>query len=242
MTNHTKLDVLVFAAHPDDAELSCSGTIASLIAQGKKVGIVDLTKGDLGSRGTVQTREAEANEAAKILGITIRENLGFRDGFFTDDEAHQKEIIRMIRKYTPNILLINATEDRHPDHEKAGILCKKAAFLSGLKKIETFENGQPQKHFRPENIYHYIQSQYVEPDFVVDISDFWQIKINAIRAFKTQFFDPNNPQENTFISTPEFMEFIEARAKELGQIVGFRYAEGFVKTKRIGIKNLFDLN
>jgi bacillithiol biosynthesis deacetylase BshB1 len=236
-----KADVLVFAAHPDDAELSAGGTIASLTASGKIVGIIDLTQGELGTRGTPETRKAEAEAAAKILGLTFRDNLQLRDGFFRNDEGHQIEIIKQIRKYRPEILLINAPHDRHPDHGRAGILCREAAFLSGLKKIETDLEGEKQQAWRPKNVFHYIQSEYIEPDFVLDVSDFWHIKKQSVQAYKSQFYDPNNPEENTFISSPEFLEFIEARARELGQMSGFRYAEGFIKTKRLGLKNLFEI-
>ncbi len=237
-----KVDVLVFAAHPDDAELSCSGTIASLTATGKKVAVVDLTQGELGTRGTPELRAKEAAAAAKILNLSARENLQMKDGFFKNDDAHRLSVIEQIRRFRPEILLLNAPKDRHPDHGRAAELCREAAFLSGLKKIETSLEGVKQVHWRPKNIFHYIQSDYLEPDFVTDISDFWHIKKAAIQAFSSQFFNPDAPEaENTFISTPEFMEFIEARAKELGQAVGFKYAEGFLKTKRIGVKNLFEI-
>lgn len=236
-----KLDILVFAAHPDDAELTCSGTIMAHIAQGKKVGIVDFTRGELGTRGNAETRRAEAEASSKIMGLHVRENVGFADGFFTNDEYHQRELIRMIRRYQPDIVLANAVEDRHPDHGKGAQLATDACFLAGLRKIETSDNGQPQKAWRPKVVYHYIQDRYIKPDFVVDISEFWPRKLEAIKAFKTQFASNDNSEPQTYISTPEFLTFIEARATELGHQVGVRYGEGFTKEKTIGVKSLYDL-
>ncbi len=244
MTN-IKLDILVLAAHPDDAELSCSGTILKHIQMGKKVGIIDLTQGELGSRGTIETRYAEAKKASEILGITVRENLKLADGFFQNDKESQLAIIRMIRKYQPEIVLANAIHDRHPDHAKGARIAVDACFLSGLRMIETELNGQKQELWRPKNLYHYIQDQYITPDFVVDISDFWETKKAAIRAYETQFFSQNTDLEAsmpvTYISTPEFLEFLEARAKELGHQINVRYGEGFTKTRILGVENLFDL-
>lgn len=244
MTN-IKLDILVLAAHPDDAELSCSGTILKHIQMGKKVGIIDLTQGELGSRGTIETRYAEAKKASEILGITVRENLKLADGFFQNDKESQLAIIRMIRKYQPEIVLANAIHDRHPDHSKGAKVAVDACFLSGLRMIETELNGQKQELWRPKNLYHYIQDQYITPDFVVDISDFWETKKAAIRAYETQFFSQNTDLEAsmpvTYISTPEFLEFLEARAKELGHQINVRYGEGFTKTRILGVENLFDL-
>lgn len=235
-----KLDILVMAAHPDDAELACSGTILSQVAQGKKVGVIDFTQGELGTRGSAEIRLLEAADSAKIMKLSARENMGFRDGFFVDDEAHRLKLVEMIRKYRPEILLANALTDRHPDHQRAGELAVNACFLSGLKKIETTHQGKNQEEWRPKQIFHYIQSVYIQPDFVVDISAYWDEKEAAIRAFKTQFFDPNNQEENTFISTPEFMKFLEARAREYGQAIQVKYGEGFTKNQQIGVKNLFD--
>ena len=235
-----KLDILVMAAHPDDAELSCSGTILAQIAQGKKVGIIDFTQGELGTRGSAEIRLLEAADSAKILGLSARENMGFRDGFFLDDEAHQLKLVEVIRKYRPEILLANALTDRHPDHGRAGKLAVNACFLSGLKKIETTHDGINQEAWRPKQIFHYVQSVYIQPDFVVDISEHWDKKEASIKAFKTQFFNPDNKEENTFISTPEFMEFLKARAREYGQSIQVKYGEGFVKNQQVGVKDLFD--
>jgi N-acetylglucosamine malate deacetylase 1 len=236
-----KLDILVFAAHPDDAELGCGGTIAKHISLGYKVGVVDLTRGELGTRGTMLTREQEAKDSAKILGLSIRENLGLRDGFFKNDEEHQLKLIHAIRKYQPEIVLANAIQDRHPDHGRGADLAFDSCFLSGLAKIETLENGKAQQAWRPKHLYHYIQSQLIVPDFVVDVSAHWQMKMDSIRAFKTQFFDPSSSEPETFISKPTFLTFLEARAKEFGQSIGAEYAEGFTTKSQIGAEDLFQL-
>ncbi|WP_053404325.1 bacillithiol biosynthesis deacetylase BshB1 [Persicobacter sp. CCB-QB2] len=240
-----KLDILVLAAHPDDAELSCSGTILSHIAQGYKVGIVDLTRGELGTRGSAELRDQEAVASAKIMGLSVRENLAFEDGFFQNDRQHQLEVVKVIRKYRPEIVLCNAQSDRHPDHGKGGELAKTACFLAGLPKIETTLDGEKQEAWRPKNLYQYIQSNYIQPDFVVDCSDFWEKKVAAIRAFSSQFHtgaagSDEGPQ--TFISTPGFIDFINARGREFGQHIGVQYAEGFTTIKLIGVKNIFDLS
>ncbi|MCI0750723.1 MAG: bacillithiol biosynthesis deacetylase BshB1 [Flammeovirgaceae bacterium] len=237
-----KLDILVIASHPDDAELGCGGTMARHISLGHAVGIIDLTKGELGTRGTVETRKTEADEASKILGVNVRENLGLADGFFQNDEVHQRKVIETIRKYKPEIVLTNAITDRHPDHGKGARLVYDSCFLSGLRKIETKSEGKPQDPWRPKQVYHFIQSQYIQPDFVVDISDFWQKKVDAIKAFKTQFFDANSKEPETYISRPIFIEFIEARAKELGHSIGVQYGEGFTSGAALGVNSLFDLN
>jgi bacillithiol biosynthesis deacetylase BshB1 len=238
-----KLDILVIAAHPDDAELSCAGTIFAEIAQGKKVGIADLTQGELGTRGSAEIRKQEAQEASRIMNLSVRENLQLRDGFFTNDEKHQLEVIKVIRKYQPEIVLTNAIKDRHPDHAKAASLVETSCFLSGLKRIETTLNGQVQAAWRPKNVFHFIQSDYIEPDFIVDISAFWEKKLQAIRAYQTQFHTtPESSQgEQTFISTPEFMHFLEGRAREFGQAIRVKYGEGFTSSKKIGVKTLFDI-
>lgn len=236
-----KLDILVLAAHPDDAELGCGGTILKHVAAGRKVGIADFTHGELGTRGTPQTREQEAAESAKILGLSVRENLGLADGFFKNDQAHQLEVVKRIRKYQPEIVLCNAVYDRHPDHGRASNLAFEACFLSGLIKIETSFEGQAQKAWRPKAVYHYIQSQFLEPSFVVDISDFWEKKMLAVRAFKSQFYDPSSKEPESYISNPAFLKMVEARAIESGHGVGVKYAEGFISPRWIGVKSLFDL-
>lgn len=236
-----KLDVLVFAAHPDDAELSCGGTILSLVASGKKVGIVDLTRGEMGTRGSAEIRDEESAASAKILGLSVRENLGFSDVFFTNDRQHQIEVVKAIRRFQPEIILCNAVKDRHPDHGKASSLVEEANFLAGLKKVETDISGQIQDIWRANNLYHYIQTDWIQPDFVVDVSDFWQKRMEAVRAFKSQFFDPDGEQPNTLISSPQFIEMLEARAIELGLSIRVKYGEGFTVDRNVGVSDLFSL-
>lgn len=237
-----KLDILVLAAHPDDAELGCGGTIAKHVSLGHKVGIVDLTRGELGTRGTPETRAAEAAEAAKIMGVSVRENLGLKDGFFQNDPEHQMKVIRAIRKFQPELVITNAITDRHIDHGKGASLAYDACFLSGLVKIETQDDaGKPQQAWRPKVVYHFIQSQFIVPDFIVDISGFWDIKLRAIKAFKTQFFDPNSKEPDTYISSPAFLKMIESRVLEFGHTIGVSHGEGFTVRRQPGVNNLFDL-
>lgn len=236
-----KLDILVLAAHPDDAELGCSGTIAAHIAKGHKVGIVDLTQGEMGTRGTPELRLEESDEAAKILGLSARENMGFKDIYFQDDEAHQKELIRIIRKYQPDIVLANAVADRHPDHGKGASLATNACFMSGLRRIETSLDGKAQEPWRPKFVYHYIQNNYIKPDFIFDISEFWDTKVASIMAFKSQFYDPSSEEPASFISSPDFLPFIESRAREFGHRIGAKYGEGFTVERFVGVNDLFDL-
>ena len=236
-----KLDILVLAVHPDDAELGCSGTILKHIALGKKVGIVDFTRGELGTRGTAETRDEEAADSANILGLHARENLRFKDAFFKNDEAHQLEVIRMIRKYQPEIIFSNALRDRHPDHGRAGDLANDACFLSGLPKIKTVDNGFEQEAWRPRLNFQYIQDYYIQPDIIVDITPFMDTKLKAIQAFKTQFYNPEEEAPSTYISSPEFFESVIGRAREFGKSIGATYGEGFTSRKLLGIDNLFDL-
>ena len=237
-----KLDILVIAAHPDDAELGCGGTIAKHTAMGHNVGIVDLTRGELGTRGTPEKREHEAAESARILGVAARENLQLSDGFFRNDQESQRVVIRAIRKYQPKILIANAIYDRHVDHAKGANLAYDASFLSGLVKVETLdEDGRKQTPWRPEAVYHYVQSQFIAPDFVVDISAQWDVKMKAIKAFRSQFFDPSSKEPETYISKPGFMKMLEARAVEYGHAIGADYGEGFTVRRFIGVRNLFDL-
>ncbi len=236
-----KLDILVVAAHPDDAELGCSGTIASQVAKGHQVGIVDLTHGEMGTRGTPELRLQEAAEAAELLGITVRENMGFKDVFFQDDEEHQLKLIQVIRKFQPDIVLANAISDRHPDHGKGSSLATNACFMSGLTKIETWNEGVKQAPWRPKFVYHYIQNNYIQPDFIVDISAFWDKKIASIAAFKSQFYNPESQEPASFISSPEFLPFIESRAREFGHRIEVKYGEGFTVERFIGVSDLFDL-
>ena len=226
-----KLDILVMAAHPDDAELAVAGTIVDAIANGKKVGIVDFTRGELGTRGTPEIRLAESAAASQVLGIHARENLELADGFFQNDRESQMKLIEVIRKYQPDIVLANALEDRHPDHGKGAALAIDACFLSGLRKIET---GLPA--WRPKHVYHYIQDRYLEPDFVIDISAHWEKKEAAIRAFKSQFFDPNSTEPASYISSPEFLHFIQARAQEMGHKIGVKYGEGFQTNSTLQVR------
>lgn len=236
-----KLDILVFAAHPDDAEISCSGTIMTHIARGRKVGIVDLTMGELGTRGNAQLRMMEAQDSAGILGLTVRDNLAFRDAFFKNDEEHQLAVIRTIRKYRPELVLANAVEDRHTDHGKAAELVRDACFLSGLAKVETSFENIAQEAWRPKGVYHYIQNNYIKPDVIVDISAFWEQKIESIKAFKSQFHDPESDEPETFISQPGFLDFLRSRAREFGHAIGAMYGEGFTVNRFLGVKDLFDL-
>jgi len=236
-----KLDILAFGAHPDDVELGCGATIAKEISLGKKVGIIDLTQGELGTRGSAAIRATEAAKAADILGVTVRENLGFRDGFFINDEMHQLEIIKMLRKYQPEIVLCNAIDDRHIDHGKGSKLVSDACFLSGLRRIETSIEGVLQEAWRPKLVYHYIQWKNIEPDFVVDVSDFMQIKLDAVMAYSSQFYDPNSKEPISPIATKNFTESIEYRAKDLGRLVFADYAEGFTVERYVAINSLGDL-
>jgi bacillithiol biosynthesis deacetylase BshB1 len=236
-----KLDILVLAAHPDDAELGCSGTIAAQVAKGHKVGIVDLTHGEMGTRGTPELRLQEAANAAQILGLTVRENMGFQDVFFKDDAEHQLKLIQVIRKYQPEIVLANAVTDRHPDHGKGASLATNACFMSGLTKIETWQDGNKQAAWRPKFVYHYIQNNYIQPDFIVDISEHWDTKVKSISAFGSQFFDPKSNEPASFISSPEFLPFIESRAREFGHRIQAKYGEGFTVERFIGVADLFDL-
>lgn len=237
-----KIDILAIGAHPDDVELSCGATLAKEIAKGKKVGIIDLTRGELGTRGTAETRNEESNNAAHILGVSDRINMGFADGFFVNDKTHQIELIKMIRKYQPDIVLCNAIEDRHIDHGKGSRLVSDACFLSGLIKIETKDdNGQSQNQWRPKQVYHYIQWKNLEPDFVVDVSEFIDIKMEAVLAYKTQFYSEKSKEPETPISSKNFTDSIKYRARDLGRLIGVEYAEGFTVERYPAVDSLFDL-
>jgi len=237
-----KLDILAIGVHPDDVELSCSGTILKHIALGKKVGILDLTRGELGTRGNAELRTIEANNAAKILGVSVREQLNMADGFFENNEKHIKEIITVLRKYQPEIVLCNAISDRHPDHGRSAKLEADACFYSGLIKIETFdENGKSQKAWRPKAVYHYIQDHFIKPDFVVDITAHMDKKMESIMAYSSQFFDPNSKEPETPISTKNFIDTVKAKSNLFGRAINTDYAEGFTTNKYIGVENLFDL-
>lgn len=233
-----KVDILAIGAHPDDVELGCGGTLAKLISEGKKVAIIDLTEGELGTRGTADTRKEEAANAAKILEVSARENLKMKDGFLQNSEEYQLRIIKMIRKYQPEIVFANAIDDRHPDHAKAAKLASDACFLSGLIKIKTLDNGgNLQTFWRPKQVFHYIQWKNITPDFVIDISDFIDKKIEACLAYKTQFYDPSSNEPMTPIATKDFLESLTYRAQDLGRLSGVTYAEGFTVEKTLALKN-----
>ena len=232
-----KVDILAIGAHPDDVELGCGGTLAKLISEGKKVAIVDLTQGELGTRGTNVTRAQEAASASEIMGISARENLKMKDGFILNSEEYQIQIVKMIRKYQPEIVLANAIYDRHPDHAKAAKLVSDACFLSGLVKIETELDGENQKQWRPKQVFHYIQWKHITPDFVIDISNFMEKKIEACLAYKTQFYDPDSKEPMTPIATKDFLESLTYRAQDLGRLSGVEFAEGFTTEKLLAFKN-----
>lgn len=236
-----KLDVLAFGAHPDDVEMTCSGTLAKLAHQGKKTGIIDLTRGELGTRGTPELRMKEAQKAAEVLGLSARENLGFKDVFFTEDEFHLKEVIRMIRKYQPEIVIGNALSDRHPDHGKGSKLVRNAVFMSGLRKIETFENGVLQPPWRPKKYFTYIQDQWITPDFIVDVSDYFDIKLASVKAYASQFYNPESDEPETYISTAVFWDHFTSRAHAVGHLINVTYGEGFNSETPLAIDDLMSL-
>lgn len=236
-----KVDILAIGVHPDDVELGCGGTLIASVNQNKKVAIVDLTQGELGTRGTIFTRKQEAEDAAKVMGISYRENLEMADGFFEITQENLFKVIQIIRKYQPEILICNAPRDRHPDHGRSSELVVRAAFLSGLRKIETQLEGQSQEAWRPKNIYHYIQDTFIEPDFVFDISDVHEQKIKAVVSYKTQFNTSDESEPTTYISTPDFLNRTIGRALSLGKTIGVQYAEGFISEKAVGIRDFNDL-
>lgn len=234
-----KLDILVIAVHPDDAELGCAGTILSHVAQGKKVGLVDLTRGELGTRGTPELRLQEAAAAAAVLGLSVRENLGFRDGFFRNDEEHQLALIPAIRRYRPDIVFANALTDRHPDHGRAADLIRDTCFYAGLRQVKTCEaDGTEQAAWRPRQLFHFIQDRYLKPDFVVDVSDFWEQKLASIRAYRSQFYDPASTEPQSYISSEAFWRFLEARSREMGHLIGVTHGEGFTSERMLGVKSV----
>lgn len=239
--NPFKVDILAFAAHPDDIELACSGTLMKHIAEGKTVAICDLTQGELGSRGTIETRYAEAADANLIMGVSFRSNLQLADGFFEINPDSKLRIIEQIRKFQPEIVLANAIDDRHPDHGRASKLVSDACFYAGLVKIETELDGVKQVAHRPKAVYHYIQDRYIKPDFVIDITPYAERKMEAIKAYKTQFYDPNSKEPNTPISGKDFMDFLNGRMAEYGRSIGANYGEGFTVERIPGIQSLFDL-
>lgn len=237
-----KLDFLAFGAHPDDVELGCGATIAKLVSQGKKVGIVDLTRGELGTRGSAEIRTKETKEASKILGITIRENMDFKDGFFRNDEEHQLKIIQVIRKYQPDFIFCNAPDDRHIDHPKGSQLIVEASFLSGLTKIYTDDSsGNAQKQWRPKNIYHYIQWKNLDPDFIFDVSGFHHTKMDAVKCYSSQFYDPKSKEPETPISNKNFLDFVQSRANDFGRLIGVEHGEGFISNRKLGFSSFDEL-
>ncbi len=233
-----KLDILAIGVHPDDVELSCAGVLMTEKALGRKTGIIDLTRGELGSRGTAEIRDAEAAAAAIVMGVDMRTNLGLADGFFSNDEVHQRRVIQALRQYRPEIVLCNAPEDRHPDHGRSAKLVADAAFLSGLRKIVTHDDhGNPQEHWRPKYVFHYVQDRFLKPDFVVDISTVFERKLEAIRAYATQFHNPGLEEPQTYISTPDFLDSVVYRHKWFGKMIGVPFAEGFITEKMVGISS-----
>ncbi|MCL7753157.1 bacillithiol biosynthesis deacetylase BshB1 [Polaribacter sp. Z022] len=236
-----KLDILAFGAHPDDVELGCGATIAKEVSLGKKVGIIDLTRGELGTRGSAELRDVEAANAAKILGVSIRENLQFSDGFFINNREHQIEVIKMIRKYKPEVVLCNAIDDRHIDHPKGSSLVSDACFLSGLMKIETKLDGEKQEKWRPKQVYHYIQWKNIEPNFVVNVTGFMDVKEKAVLAYSSQFYDPKSNEPETPITSKNFTESINYRARDLGRLIGVDFAEGFTSERYVAVENLSKL-
>ena len=233
-----KLDLLAFGAHPDDVEMSCSGIILSFTEKGKKAGIVDFTKGEMGTRGTPELRMKEADAAAKVLGLSARQNLSLRDVFFEESDENVQKIVEQIRRFQPKIILANAIEDRHPDHGKGARMVERAHFLSGLKKYKTKWEGQEQVVWRPQNIYHYIQDRELQPDIIVDVSPYWEKRMDSIRAYKSQFFNPEKEGEETYISTEKFWKFFEARGRAFGHRIGVEFGEGLIQKRDIGISDI----
>ena len=236
-----KLDILAFSAHPDDIELSAAGTILKAVKEGRKVGIIDLTRGELGSRGSAEIRDKEAAAAAEILGLSIRENLGLVDGFFEINQSSQLEVVKMIRKYQPELVLANAVSDRHPDHAKGAELVHKASFLSGLFKIQTSVNGEEQKAWRPKRVFHYIQDHYLKPDFVVNITAEFEEKMKSVMAYSSQFYSDEENEVKTPISGQDFVKFLEGRARQMGREAGYEMGEGFTVSHPLGGESLFDV-
>ena len=236
-----KLDILAFGAHPDDVELGCGATLAKEVSRGKSVGIVDLTRGELGTRGSAEIRAIEAERSAQLLGISVRENLDFADGFFVNDKEHQLKIMEMVRKYQPEIVLCNAIDDRHIDHGKGSKLVSDACFLSGLVKIQTSHQGSPQNQWRPKQVFHYIQWQNLTPDFLVDVTGFIDNKIEAIKAYSSQFYDPKSKEPETPITSKNFFDSVDYRARDLGRLIGVSHAEGFTTERLLGVNELGDI-
>ncbi|HNQ00436.1 MAG TPA: bacillithiol biosynthesis deacetylase BshB1 [Bacteroidia bacterium] len=236
-----KVDVLAIGAHPDDVELSCSGSLILLAREGKKIGMLDLTRGELGTRGTPEIRIKEAEDSAKVLGVSVRENLSMADGFFRNDKDHQLKVVQAIRNFQPEIIICNAISDRHPDHGKGSGLISTSVFLAGLAKVKTQKDGNDQLPWKTKVVYHYIQDRYIKPDFVIDVSEVWEQRMESVKAYKSQFYDPQSKEPETAISTKEFLDFLASRAAEFGRQIGVKYAEGFTVERTPGVRSLFDL-
>lgn len=236
-----KLDILAVGVHPDDIELSCAATLVKEIAAGQKVGVLDLTHGELGTRGSGPLRLQEAAASAKILGLSCRENLGYADGFFENNKAHVMGIVEILRKYQPNIVLSNAPTDRHPDHGRASKLISDACFYSGLRRIETTHEGIAQEVWRPKAIYNYIQDRFIEPDFVVDVTPYVETKMESMKAFASQFHDPTSDEPESPLTSANFFEFVRARMSDMGRYIQVDYAEGFLVERPAGVESLSDL-
>lgn len=237
-----KLDILALGAHPDDVELAASGSILKHIELGKKIGIVDLTQGELGTRGSAEIRKQESDRASKILGVSERVNLKLADGFFEENEASLLKVIEQIRRFQPEMVWCNAIDDRHPDHSRGSKLVSRACFLSGLVKVETTFEGQKQLPWRPKSVYHYIQDYYLKPDFIIDVSDYWEQRMKSVLAYSSQFFNPNSNEPKSPISSEEFLKTIEGRARDYGRLVGAEFGEGFTVEKPIKVNSMFDLH
>ena len=238
-----KLHILAIAAHPDDVELACGGTLLNEVNRGKTVGIVDLTRGELGTRGTPELRDEEAAKAARILGVRLRQNLEMSDGLFTESYENLMRVVECVRLYKPDVVLTNAQSDRHPDHGRGGDLVERACFLAGLEKVETQKQGLWQEPWRPKVVHRFVQDRYIKPDFIVDISESFETKMEAIKAFKSQFYSPEEDEQlpKTPFSSDDFLAFIEARAREFGREIGVKYGEGFNMARKPGVKNILDI-
>lgn len=235
------IDILAFGAHPDDVEISCGGTLLRYANEGKRIVIVDLTQGELGTRGSADLRMEECRAASQILGLVDRVNLGMADGFFEENEAHLHQIIREIRHFRPKLIFANSIKDRHPDHGRAAALVARAAYLSGLPKIITERNGISQEAYRAPMLLHYIQDMYIEPDLVLDVSAYAEEKIKVVQCFSSQFYDPDSTEPETPISNAHFFEFMKGRMLQFGRPIGAKYAEGFTVNRTLGINDLFNL-
>ncbi len=236
------VDILCITAHPDDVEIGCAGTVLKHVAAGKSVGLVELTAGELGTRGTPELRKLEAEAGMHVLGARFRYQLGLPDGFFRKDEASLMKVIAAIRRHRPRVIITNALRDRHPDHGRAAALVAEASFLSGLRRINTTDDGAAQDAWRATTVLHMVQDHWIDPHFVIDITPFWAQKQDALACFKSQFHDPRSTEPGSPISTPEFLPFLEARAREMGRLIGTTYGEGFICTRPPGVVDITALS